>query len=206
MIENIKISILDILTILLPGAASVAILNSLNFQYLSSDKLLPNVVGKINSMEHSDWIFGAILIGVSYIAGHFIFSLASLLDSWIYDKVKKKLWKEEKLLKLVTDLRFEKTGINDSDIINAFQWSNAWLIQKQPAMYSVVERYTAESKFFRSMVIVFLIAFISSIFDKDIVATSILFFLLTMSLIRYLTRRRKSIESAYQFVISAAKE
>jgi hypothetical protein len=96
-------------------------------------------------------------------------------------------------------------------VINAFQWAKAHLGIKYPTALVEVQRLEADSKFFRSLVIVLL--FLSSwLFWKTfrgnlncLIALSCLVFC-GLSFWRYVERRFKSTQQAYWFVISLEGE
>lgn len=208
MFDKIKLGIMDLLTILLPGGILLII-----SRYSFTD-LLKGCA----AIQNKDWAFVALFASLSYIAGHFIFLLASFLDELVYDKVKTiYCHHHNKLIARVRKIKTEALGFDDSNTLNAFQWSTMWLIMHQPSVYAEVEKYIAESKFFRSLTIVLAtipIFFFIELF-KDHKATFrnsvnwpetfIVFTLIIFSLVRYVTRRIKSIETAYIGVILANK-
>lgn len=194
MSENLKTHILDIITILLPGLLLMMTLGQddrFSIMYLP---LLKN--------EH--WIQDIIYLGVAYMLGHFIFFLGSFLDKMLFERVKKFIWKDHRLVNHIIRYKIEKTGIDDANVLNAFKWSCAWLLANQPEMYGVVERHIAESKFFRSLIIVLLITLAIFAPQGNYTLMSILVSLIVLSLMRYMSQRQKSIETAYHFVITAS--
>jgi hypothetical protein len=69
-----------------------------------------------------------------------------------------------------------------------------------------MERHMAESKFFRSLVVVGLSAFLIFSLQGNL-GFAILSLLVTVfSLIRYMTQRKKSVDMAYHSVITASPE
>lgn len=195
MFDSFKTYLLDILSIILPGALLLAVLTLF--------ESVKNIFKYLFTSGNSEALNVAIFLGLAYMLGHFIFLIGSLLDNLIYEKVKKVYWTNQQITAYAIQLKEENTGILDIDVLNAFKWSCAWLLANQPAMYSVVERYIAESKFFRSNVIVLLIAIVVFVLHGSIQLALITFLFLILSTIRYLTQRHKSIETAYQFVITA---
>ena len=196
--ENLKIYLLDILSILLPGALLIAVLAQ-----ISSIKLM--FLG-IFPKSDMNWVNAVIYIGVAYTLGHFIFFIGSYLDEWIFKRVKRVFWNKRDQLAYIVEYKTEKTGIEDGDVINAFKWSCAYLLASHPEMYAVVERHIAESKFFRSLIVVLFISLLVFAFGGHFLPASIFFFMILLSLVRYLTQRQKSIETAYQFVITTSKK
>ena len=196
MIDNLKVYILDILSILLPGGLVMVVLSHvcpLNDAFLS---VFPE--------RKEEWINVVVYMGAAYILGHFIFFIGSFLDGWIFENVKKVFWNDHRLTAYVLALKKAKTGIDDRDILNAFKWSCAWLLANRPGMYGVVERHIAESKFFRSLIVVLAIALASYLVQRDILLSAFCILLIVFCLIRYLTQRQKSIDTAYEFIITTA--
>jgi hypothetical protein len=198
MFDSFKTYLLDILSIILPGALLLAVLTLV--------ESVKHIFAYIFPSKNSEALNVAIFLGLAYMLGHFIFLIGSLLDDLIYEKVTKVYWTNQQITAYAIQLKEEKTGIVDKDTLNAFKWSCAWLLANQQSMYSVVERYIAESKFFRSNIIVLLIAIIVFVFHGEIQLTLFAFLFLILSTIRYLTQRHKSIETAYQFVITAMEK
>lgn len=204
MTDKLKIGILDLLTILLPGAYLLIVA----WYYYQGYEPLKSLLHTEKPFFKYERIDAALLIGAAYILGHFIFFIASFLDDFIYEKVRKVYWHEHnKLTAYILKLKEKRTGIGSRKVMNAFKWSNAYLISKEPAIYGEVERYLAESKFFRSLCIVLSITLIILVSKETknslIVLTIILTFL---SLIRYLTQRQKSIQTAYHAMITLGGE
>ena len=198
MIENLKTYLLDILSVLLPGALLLAVFTRYN--------LFNNIFKSIFPETKIEWLTVLIYTGTAYILGHFVFFIGSFLDDWIFENVKRVFWNDNNLTAYTLLLKKEKTGIEDRSVLNAFEWSCAWLLAYQPGMYSVVERYIAESKFFRSLIVVLSITLVVFLVENDFLISSILLLLIIFSLIRYLSQRQKSIETAYQFVITVNNE
>ncbi|MBX3256998.1 MAG: hypothetical protein KF862_22870 [Chitinophagaceae bacterium] len=199
MKENFKAYFLDIMTILMPGAFLVATL--LNIE--SIKVLFCHFFGPLKT----DWVKAAVYLGTSYVAGHIIYMFASMLDDIVYEKVHPVFWKDKSLTAYIIKKKEEITGISSRKVINAFKWSCAWLLKNQPALYGSVERYFAESKFFRSLSVVFFLSFfllLKTSLDFWIIAIT-LPMLSLFSLIRYITQRQKSIETAYHAVIVSSK-
>jgi hypothetical protein len=197
MTEKIKLGILDLLTILVPGGLLLMVL----LRASRGDWTL-NVVNLHNTQE---WIIAAIAIATAYIIGHFIYFFASFLDDFIYEKVARVYWHDhKKLVYYVLKFKTLKTGISDRKVMNALKWSCARLMSKQPAIYEEVERVMAESKLFRSLIVVFLFsAFLLS--NLNTMKPGYFFVLAFLSLIRYLMQRQKSLETAYHGIITTAK-
>ena len=100
-------------------------------------------------------------------------------------------------------IKDSQIGEIDRNYYNAFKWSLAYLMQHQPLMYQAVEKHIAESKFFRSFALVLLFAGVWAFVQGREIEGVLSLVLTVLSLIRYATQRQKSLDSAYQYVISA---
>ena len=101
-----------------------------------------------------------------------------------------------------TKLRDQSLGVIDATgTLNAFQWSKARLLLEQPIALARVERFEADSKFFRSLsVLLTLVAAVSAI-RSSWGLTLIAVVLTLLALWRYIDQRDKSIAYAYRYVI-----
>lgn len=200
MLDKLKIGLLDFLTILVPGG----------FLLLLLGNVIIDLVRKlgIDYRQYQDhWIVPVIAAVLAYILGHFVFFFASFLDELIYEKVKRVYWhSHSKLAAYVVQIKNSKTGITDPKVMNAWKWSCAWLLSTQPEIYAEVERNTAESKFFRSLVVVLIVAAVVFVLNMGWQSLWITIPLIFFSLIRYLTQRQRSLETAYHGVITSSNE
>lgn len=199
MLDKIKIGILDLLTILVPGGFLL---------FLLSDKLLDFAANtwKGYPILSSPWIMFGVFFALAYILGHFIFFLGSFLDDLIYEKVRKIYWHDHaKLTSYVLMVKEKKTGITQRKVLSAWKWACAWLMANQPVIYSDVERLMAESKFFRSLIIVCIAGIF--VFPSDQITARMILglaILIFLSLIRYLTQRQKSLTAAYHGILTTS--
>lgn len=111
--------------------------------------------------------------------------------------------------KALRDLQLGAFGHGEP--VNTFQWSKAWLIQRDFAgSVAQIERYEADSKFFRSffVVIVALASLIGARFGFESAYTWFALFLAIVlgafSLKRYCSQRVKAIEHTYRCAFIAA--
>jgi hypothetical protein len=111
---------------------------------------------------------------------------------------------------------FKKSLLKNTaiQIMNTFQWAKAYVELKAPGTAVEIHRYEANSKFFRSLIIV-LIAIIPMVFGNSLFhykspAAAWLFSLLIVVFIFggcliYVDQRRKAIRAAYQYFIVLVK-
>lgn len=168
----------------------------------------------------------------SYLFGHFIFLTASvLLDKWVYDKIRgattayqpRQLaankpmssgfyrwlashWIDSRsdpaLSQVIKIKDYYLEQLNAASAINAFQWSKARLALSQPGALAIVERFEADSKFFRSLVIVLCILIPWSLYKNLSLLAVGITLLLLLALWRYVDQRDKAITLAYWYIIT----
>lgn len=194
--DKLKLGILDLLTILVPGGFLLIFIRPYLQGYIEI------IAGSFPTLSTKDPVLYAGFIAIAYILGCFIYFIASYLDDWIYENVSRVYWHNPALTAYIIALKTEVTGIPGRKVINAFKWSCGWLLKHHQPMYDEVERVMAESKFFRSMVLVSVIAG-CIILGSHPLLTIPLFILSLFSLVRYLTQRKKSISMAYEYIIIA---
>lgn len=195
MADNFKTYILDILSVLLPGVFLMGILAQFEGVKTRFITLFP--------VNDTEWINAVVYIGFAYTIGHFVFFIGSLLDENVYQKIEKIIWKDQQLLNYAIQLKEEKTGIISDKVLNAFKWSCAYLMANQPLMHADVIRSIAESKFFRSLSVVLMIACGVFFAKQDLVLVITSLVLTGFSMIRYVTQRHKAMGVAFQYVITS---
>ncbi|WP_133176809.1 hypothetical protein [Terrimonas sp.] len=199
MLETLKTYTVDILAVLVPGALLLVVLYQIpEVREATNSVVLPEIL-KVKKVELVCFLV------TSYVAGQFAFFFGSFLDKVVYEPYMKRYMQHHNgLQRKVIKIKDKLTGITTPQELNAFKWSCAWLIANKPELYNEVERFIAESKLFRSLVMVFLIAsVIFSVYPGKCHFACFSVLLLIFSLIRYITRRVKSIESAYRAVVTA---
>jgi ADP-ribose pyrophosphatase YjhB (NUDIX family) len=216
------VGVIDFFSILLPGAMLT--------YFLKDDvgqKLLGEGYSRLDSTE--GWI--AFLLS-SYLLGHLIFLLGSaLLDDHVYDRIRTATYKEQisrlargeglpwvltrwlsrHLIKPVSDQAVRQVvAIKDnrldplqaSSAINAFQYSKARLAMEHPEALETVQRFEADSKFFRSLLVVlFVLLLWGLIVSRPWVAVASVP-LLVLAFWRYVDQRVKATNQAYWYIIT----
>jgi hypothetical protein len=181
--QKLFIGLMDFFSILLPGALLTYLLMG-----EVGPVVLGNRYDKLAYAEAGAQAWAAFLFA-SYLLGHIVFLLGALLD-WPYDKLRnctlnKQIsmlarrgrllpWFIRALVWLVfkdeRDLAVDRAGkikekslggLQATSAINTFQWSKALLNAESPTSLAVVQRFEADSKFFRSFVIVLLLVLVS---------------------------------------------
>ena len=150
-----------------------------------------------------------IFLFAAYLLGHIVFLLGSYLDN-IYDPIRKLVWPKatDFAYQQADRIKRDRLGAKAAKAINTYQWSRAILTLNHPAGMAEVARLEADSKFFRSLVVV-LVILLAATLANDGHRTGIVFPVLlgvfaVLSYWRYTERRYKSTEQAYRFMIVLA--
>ncbi|MDQ1424548.1 MAG: hypothetical protein QOD72_2046 [Acidimicrobiaceae bacterium] len=219
--QKFFIGLIDFFAVILPGAL---------LTFLLADDVGPKVLGDRYNVLHGNSRAIAFLVS-SYLSGHFIFLAASLLlDNLFFDRIRRATPKGQirrlaagrpppsrfsrlfarisrahtaddalREAELLRDRHLAPIGAEGS--INAFQWAKARLTLAHPEASVEVERLEADSKFFRSLVLV-LVAW--AVWGAIKVRISVPVVGLTLALfafIRYVDQRVKATRQAYWFVV-----
>jgi len=172
-----------------------------------------------------------VFLFASYLLGHFIFLIGSwLLDGHVYDPIRRATDKQQikrlanggkcswKFTRLFAACLIKKDAdhavgraerikeyylnpLKASSAVNAFQWSKARLTLEKPQALETVQRFEADSKFFRSLLIVLSVLIVwasvqNHLMIVPLVALSVLAFW------RYVEQRLKATSQAYWHVIT----
>ncbi|AQR74864.1 hypothetical protein [Sphingomonas sp. LM7] len=192
--NDFHIGVIEFFSILLPGALlTAALVGRFHPEFQEPLRALLAPAG-------ADWVAFAL---TSYAAGHFIFLVASLLDGQVYDRLK--LWKRfrgggDHCYARATAARERFFDTTEKDVpMNSFAWAKSVLRLRAPAALSDVERYEADSKFFRSLVVVIPVA--ALLLATGPVVAALAAALTLASFFRYAERRYKSTEWAYRYLL-----
>lgn len=214
--QKIFIGLMDFFTILLPGALLTYFL-----QGTRAESLLPKTIVTMSDGER--W---AVVVVSSYLLGHFLFLLGSWLDEF-YDCTRsrtleyrvKRLWRTKHLpsrfSRALSWLVFKRernvavdratqvkkrrlAPLQAQGAINTFQWAKARLALEKPSALEIVQRFEADSKFFRSLVPLLLIV----PFLHDFRSHWMFLLLVPLALWRYMEQRHKATNQAYWFILA----
>lgn len=219
--QKFFIGIVDLFSVLLPGAA---VLFFLVWQSADAREFIQTDIG---SGPHV-WL---LLFFASYLIGHFLFMIGSWLDDCVYDPLTemsdansiKRLSKGDHLasdfrrqaawlLRIKTDdsaliqvHRLKALALApavDPLTINAFQWSKIRLSKHHPPGLAAVERFEADSKFFRSLTVP--LAGLTLLLAGQCLGWQALgcLVLTVLAFARYVSQRRKAIRQALWLVLT----
>lgn len=226
------LGLMDFFSILLPGALLTYVIKNKVYYYIQepAQTLSPDGIEEVFALDSPE--HAIIFLFVSYLVGHFIFLIgAKFLDALLYEKINKKRFTKQvesilrykkltpKIMRLLADHFFDSYAnrslikverikehylnpLQASETINAFQWSKTCLNLNHPTAIMEVQRHEVNSKFFRSLLVVFFILILWSFwFERWGIALFILPLMLLASW-RYLEQRMKAVRLAYWYIIS----
>jgi 8-oxo-dGTP pyrophosphatase MutT (NUDIX family) len=220
--QKFFIGLIDFFSILLPGAL---------LTYMVRDDLGPPILGHAYS-HLGEKEGPLVFLFASYLLGHFIFLLGAwLLDDFCYASIRNATrWEQIKSLsaggtlpfpwfrrlarfffKSDVDFSLRKaeqikehylSPLNAKSDVNTFQWSKARLTLECPEAQASVQRFEADSKFFRSLVVVLLILIPWSIYSHNWPVALGILPLMLLAFWRYIDQRSKSTSQAYWLMIT----
>lgn len=226
--QKLFIGLMEFFSILLPGALFAYLLLHSQGQLTTGSSIYDDLDGAKGWMA---------LFVVSYLLGHIAFLIGALLD-WPYDMLRRRTlnhqirqlalrgrltpWFIRLVVYLVfkneRDLAVERAGcikkkslegLRAGNAINTFQWSKVFLNTESSQGFLTVQRFEADSKFFRSFVIVLILALGMWCLNPQWprIVVPLVFLLLLLALWRYMEQRFKATNQAYWSVIThTAKE
>lgn len=213
--------VIDLFSVLLPGAL---------LTWMARGWLGPELFGA--AYDDLGGVEGgtAFLFG-SYLLGHFAFLAGSFLDDLVYEPVRgataarqvERLARGRGLapapLRRVADHLFSGMAdravarvldlkartlapVGAAEAINAFQWSKARLMADHPDGLAAVQRFEADSKFFRSLVVVLALVVPWALARGSLLVAGLCGPLGVLALWRYMERRGKATTQAYWHVLT----
>lgn len=188
------VGVVDFFAILLPGAVATAIL---------APHLGPLLFGPLllaPTTEAGSW---AMFLASAYFLGHLIFLIGSYIDP-LYNVLRERLnpYDNESAFRGASRIRDTLVEAGEVKALNTFQWSRSVLIAICPAAAEDVHRLEADSKFFRSLLVVCVlgaVVFLAS--GRNIEALWALALVLPC-FFRYYERRLKATTQAYIHLIT----
>lgn len=190
------VGVIDFFSILLPGSLLAGILAVM--------LPLPPALEPLLASETAKWVAFAL---AAYALGHFVFLISALLDI-LYDAYRPKRWPhsddEDRPFKQANALRHAQFPVGDLDKgrpMNTFKWAKSVLMMRATAALAEVNRYEADSKFFRSMAVVLPVGGVAGeeMGFTEVLPASLL--LTIVSFVIYAQQRFKSTEWAYVHVL-----
>ena len=187
------VGMVSFFAILLPGAVGAAMLRP----------LVENaVIGPIMSLPANASAQWAAFLIASYFIGHLIFLVGSYLDP-IYDVYRKRWnpYNKESAYQCATRIKAGMLDPAENHALNSFQWSQSILTTQWPAAATDVNGFEADSKFFRSLLVVLSLSAIGLLVRSRWTEGIIALVLVVPCFLRYYERRLKSVTQAYAYII-----
>ncbi len=195
--NDFQLGVVELFSVLLPGATLVASI------IIACDGYRPNIHVAAFDVAGAGWV--AFVLG-SYAVGHFVFEIASNIDDPIYRR-----YRESKWPRVANDAYSTATRLREAQLpciagttdlpMNTFIWSKASLMLGAPGAFADVLRYEADSKFFRSLIVVLPVAGAVLALRGLYVMLPLALLLTYLAFIRYAQLRHKSTEWAYCYAI-----
>jgi hypothetical protein len=200
--SDFYVGVTDFFSILLPGAALTGALVHVGWVGETWTDRPPL------TDQTARWVAFALC---AYASGHLIFLFAALLDSPFYVWARNVIWRDQPgdAYAVARTLRERtlKRGLGPQAVLagdrplNTYAWAKSLLMLQWPAAAADVQRYEADSKFFRSLVVVTLLMAMLT-FGEGAAGWGLLLIGLSVPCFwRYAERRKKSTQWAYQHVI-----
>jgi ADP-ribose pyrophosphatase YjhB (NUDIX family) len=142
------VGVIDLFAVLLPGAVVAALARPLLTAYVfASGGFFPPLADPTQG-----WI--AFAIG-AYLIGSLLFLIGAFLDPLLYDPLRTVTVPPAKdgLFQQATAIKKRVLPRESFEPLNTFQWARATLRLRAPAAVGEIERYEADSKFFRSLAV-----------------------------------------------------
>jgi hypothetical protein len=198
------IGVLDFFAILLPGAMATWLV----LQYVPAAALRTALVlGIEEQAEPTEWVKGGAFLLASYVIGHFVFMIGAKLDG-TYDQWRKRSKPEsrDKTYHAARKLQDELTADLSGADWTTLKWSKAYIQVKAQHARAEIDRLEADSKFFRSLVIIS-VAFAAHFFLREaaLLAGLVAVIATILSYNRYVEQRWKMTELTYGTAVIVSK-
>jgi len=198
------IGLVDLFSILLPGGIATVGLYGL---YLSARPGPDFGILQRGFPEGSYWPFWLALAVASYLLGHFIFLLGSVSLDNLYDAIYRRRKRESDAIQnRARTLLSTVMGLQRDEVDSALQWATTFGRMRVPSAMVEVDRLEADSKFFRSLSVLLVLADAAATFHVAssmlrrmlVLALPLLAFLMTIMMGRWRDREARIRKLAYR--------
>jgi hypothetical protein len=193
--EDLFVGVIDFFAVLLPGALISFVIADFARHHLFG-KALPAIQG-----EAQGWVVFAFS---SYLLGHFVFLVGSYVDP-LYNRLRRRFIPKEKDLTYLRAKAIKEKRLADNPremLMNTFQWAKATMQLRSPGALVEVRRHEADSKFFRSLIVVLLVIVIFLIARGAWLESIFCLVLVGASFGRYAEQRWKAAQRAYEYLLA----
>lgn len=187
------VGLLDFFAILLPGAIATSLLAP----------RLGGTIGKLVAMPAGEAALWVAFLVCAYFLGHLIFLAGSYLD-FVYNLLRERFrpYGNESAYQCATRVRDSMIDASERRALNTFQWSRSVLVARCPACAEDVHRLEADSKFFRSLLVVLALASCIFFAEGHMLAGFAALVLAVPCFARYFERRLKGTTQAYIHIVT----
>lgn len=188
------VGVISFFAILVPGAVGTAVLEPL---------VGPLIFGPLISAPADASTKWVVFLVAAYFIGHLIFLVGSYVDP-VYGFLRSRLnpYTNESAYQCAVAIRDAIIDKRERQALNAFQWSRAILTALFPAAAGDVHGLEADSKFFRSLMVVFALCGVVFLSQGKILEGLAALVLVVPCFWRYYERRLKSTTQAYVYLIT----
>jgi len=191
------LGVLDFFAILLPGSLATW----LAAQYVPANELRIALSFGVRdpSLAPDGFVLGTAFVLSSYMLGHFVYMVGARLDT-PYDRWRKrtKPADQDKAFLAARALHQELSSEIFGGDFTTFKWARAYIQVKAPAARVEIDRLEADSKFFRSLVVVALVGAAHFLLRAHSPTMSVIAVVLALlSYHRYRQQRWKMTELSY---------
>ena len=138
----------------------------------------------------------------SYFLGHIVFMVGSKLDIlYSFHRVKCNPYTNESAFQNASNIKHKFISGSSVGSFNTYQWSTSILTTFYPEAMVEVNRLVADSKFFRSFVVILPFISFAFFYNSHYLQAGIFLALIIPCYLRYYERRLKSTTRAYQYII-----
>jgi len=208
--STFHIGIIDLFAILLPGAILSIMLYQMDVEVLQSSTPSGRSIGLktwVNELyTTSSFLASFVFLLSSYVLGHFLVVLGSLVLDKLYDKLNGVyIFKKEKYRRNLNSIKKIREQLyrdySLGDYLSNFEWSKYKLYQDNPSIIAEIEKHQAHSKFFRSLVLILPVISIALSIHGNLALGVFTAVLMIFAFYRYVERKRKSTETAYKNIV-----
>ena len=156
--------------------------------------------------EYSRTISWFLIFVTSYFLGHFVNWIGTFLD-WTYDRLYKPIKKRKSSIGKIkrTAQRIKSEILNEygelAEDDHTFLYARKYITIKNSNLDKILNRIDAESKFFRSLISVFLISFLVFLLNFKIIISLLSVLFLILSFGRYWSLRWKHTRETYNYFV-----
>jgi hypothetical protein len=193
---DLFVGVADFFAVLLPGAILC---------FLVADEAREFAPNLLEAGRADDKVVRWVMfVACAYIVGHFIHAVGSLLDDTLYKNGLRPVIarvKGEDAFEHVRAMQQSAMGAERRAAMNPFKWARAHVELWHSEAAAQVRRLEADSKFFRSFIVLLVVLAVASLWRRQWAEASTCGVMLLLSCWRYADQRWKYTQLAYQYLL-----